>query len=444
MEAFLTNEGLCHIVNHISSFSDPKSLAQCRKVCHSWKNSIDNDRRWLILQLEHIQKKEKIFIDWYKNEKTTMTILERFPEWNAVVKQFSRNRNIPRLKEFVQYMWIYFNDESINFYRNPLHDFVAKSNIGFVELMIGSCIDLEMRNPNESPPLHFACRYGQIEMVQLLIKHIPRLDETIKTKQGETIFHFAVNNSDPQVPKLILDMFRFENLRDENGWTILHEAVAYGAKETIEFLIESRHKLKINIGERTNCGGTILHNACRNRDIEIVDLVLKALEQTKSDINLDTQNNAQETPLHYACVNKTSNVAINLLNRFPNKINVLGRYGMHVLHYTCQKGNLELLKYIVGNPDFDIDFNVVDESGCTPLHHACSLEKFEVVKFLLQKSSEKGIDISRKNNNRRTAEDLARNKNHKEILELFEVLTIRKTIEAYKLRLETLEEKHLL
>ena len=31
-----------------------------------------------------------------------------------------------------------------------------------------------------------------------------------------------------------------------------------------------------------------------------------------------------------------------------------------------------------------------------------------------------------------------------EILELFEVLTIRKTIEAYKLRLETLEKKHLL
>ena len=59
-------------------------------------------------------------------------------------------------------------------------------------------------------------------------------------------------------------------------------------------------------------------------------------------------------------------------------------------------------------------------------------------------SHKKGIDISRKNNNQRTAEDLARNKNYKEILELFEVLTIRKTIEAYKLRLETLEKKHLL
>ena len=127
-----------------------------------------------------------------------------------------------------------------------------------------------------------------------------------------------------------------------------------------------------------------------------------------------------------------------------NKINDLGQYGMHVLHYTCQFGNLELLKYIVGNPDFDIDFNVADEDGDTPLHHACSFGEFEVVKFLLQNSSEKGIDISRKNNNQRTAEDLARNKNYKEILELFEVLTIRKTIEAYKLRLETLEKKHLL
>ena len=360
MEAFLTNQGLCHIVNHISSFLDPKSLAQCRKVCHSWRNLIDNDRQWLILQLEHIQKKNKMFIDEVKKEKPTIqsTISKRFPEWNVVIKQFSSHKNIPRLKEFVEHMWIYFNNESMSFYMNPLHDSAANSNIGFVELMIAGGIDLEMKNPNGSPPIHFACRYGQIEMVQLLIKHLPGLDETYKTKDGETIFHFAVRNPDSQVPKLILDTFRFENIRDEYGYTILHDAVQFGVKETIEFLIESRHKFKINIEERTNYGRTILHIACWHRDIEIVDLVLKALEQINSGINFDTQDVQQNTPLHLACMNKTSAVAIQLLKRFPNKINVLGQNGMHVLHWASQSGNLELLKYVFGNPD--LDFNVVD------------------------------------------------------------------------------------
>ena len=86
----------------------------------------------------------------------------------------------------------------------------------------------------------------------------------------------------------------------------------------------------------------------------------------------------------------------------------------------------------------------MDQDGDTPLHHACSFGQFEVVKFLLQNSSEKGIDIPKENNNLQTAEDFARGNNNKNILELFEIWTLRKTIEASKLRLETLEKKHLL
>ena len=63
MEELLENQGLCHLVRHISSFLDPKSLGRCRVVCHSWRDSIDNDRQWLIYQLDHIQNKEKIFVD---------------------------------------------------------------------------------------------------------------------------------------------------------------------------------------------------------------------------------------------------------------------------------------------------------------------------------------------------------------------------------------------
>merc|ERR1712115_620403 len=45
MEEILENPGLCHIVMNISRYLDPKSLAQCRAVCYSWQDLIDNDRR---------------------------------------------------------------------------------------------------------------------------------------------------------------------------------------------------------------------------------------------------------------------------------------------------------------------------------------------------------------------------------------------------------------
>ena len=395
MEKLLTNPGLCHVVRNISRFLDPKSLAQCRVVCHSLKDLIDNDRQWLIFQLEHIHKKDKTFIDYDSEDKPNIksSIKTRFPEWNAFNEEVSKRQNIPMLKEYVNFMWIYFEDESMNFHRNPLHSAVEKSDIKFTQFLIKSGIDLETKTPKGWTPLHLACKYGKIEMVQLLIKHQPTFDASSRSNDGLTIFHLAVANSDPQVTKLILNTFRFEDIRCNLGWTMLHSAVVYGPKETIEFLIESKDKFGINLEARTNNGGTILHLACWKRDIEIVDLIHNALEKFNINIDFDTPDNNQFSPLHWASTNKTSDVAIHLLERFPDKINVLDQDGYHILHYACQDGHLQLLKYIFGNQDFDIDFNIAGQDGCTPFHIACYNGQFEVVKFLLEKSKEKGIDI---------------------------------------------------
>ena len=111
------------------------------------------------------------------------------------------------------------------------------------------------------------------------------------------------------------------------------------------------------------------------------NLVYNALEEINSDINFDTRNEDQATPLHFACKNKTSGVAIHLLQRFPDKIHVLGIHGIHLLHFACRYGHLELVKYIFGNPDFDIDFNIATLGGNTSLHFACYVGHYEVVKF---------------------------------------------------------------
>ena len=166
MEKLLTNPGLCHIVRNISSFLDPKSLAQCRVVCHSLKDLIDNDRQWLIFQLEHIHKQEKTFIDYDeedKEERVKSSIKTRFPEWNAFVEEVSRRQNIPTLKEFVKYMWIYFKDKPRNCFSNPLHSAIENSNIEFTQLLINSGIDLEMKNPFGGTPLHIACVHGKMD-----------------------------------------------------------------------------------------------------------------------------------------------------------------------------------------------------------------------------------------------------------------------------------------
>ena len=116
-------------------------------------------------------------------------------------------------------------------------------------------------------------------------------------------------------------------------------------------------------------------------------------------------------------MNKTSDVAIRLLETFPDDFNVLAQYGTHVLHFVCHHGHLNLLKHMFDYPNI-IDFNVADQGGTTPLHYACHAGRFEVVKFLLENSNEKEIDIYKKNNAQQTAEDYARIMGRKDILEL--------------------------
>ena len=182
--------------------------------------------------------------------------------------------------------------------------------------------------------------------------------------------------------------------------------------------LRPRQKIGFNLEARSNLGSTILHFACWKRDIEIVDLVYKALEEINSDIDLDTQNNRQETPLHAACGNPNSDVAIQLLQRFPQKINISGPFGNHILHIVCKFGHLELLKYITLTSSFEVDFNVVEANNHTPLHHASWYGQYEVVKFLFKNYEAKGIDG-------KTAEDLARQRGHKNIMEVLKIWTLK-------------------
>ena len=418
MDTILDNPGLNHIVKLISSHLNPKSLAQCRLVCKSWRDLIDNHRTWMVFQLDHIKNKEKYFFDYEKEKTLKKKLSKSFPEWNTVIEQMSKKQNLRRLEEFVKHMWTYFNDNRMSYHTNPLHDAAAKSNLEFVQLLIDCGINLGMKNPCGSTPLHYACQQGNIEMVQLLIKYSTIDDAYAKGGSARTIFHFAAENSDVQVLKLILDTFKFEDLRDKHGYTMLLCAVESGPKETIEFLLESRHKIGFNTEDRTSSGKTILHIACEQRDIEVIDPILKYIEDNNIDIDLDTGDDIGHTPLHFSLANKKNHfslwnkksnpaVPIHLLKRLPtSKINDLELHGMNLLHCASKVGNVEFLKSVFEDPYFDIDVDCVDINGKTPLHHACLCGHFEAVKFLIKTYKSNGIDINAKDNNQQTAEEL--------------------------------------
>jgi ankyrin repeat protein len=68
-------------------------------------------------------------------------------------------------------------------------------------------------------------------------------------------------------------------------------------------------------------------------------------------------------------------------------ISVAGNDGNTPLHYACEGGNLEVVKFLI---DSGADVSVAGNDGNTPLHYACEGGNLEVVKFLI----DSGADVS--------------------------------------------------
>lgn len=80
----------------------------------------------------------------------------------------------------------------------------------------------------------------------------------------------------------------------------------------------------------------------------------------------------------------------------------MDRRGATPLHRAASKGNLEIVKFLVGTQN-NIKINARDAYGSTPLHLACEEDRHEIAKFLV----ENGADLEIKNKEEKTPIDLS-------------------------------------
>ncbi|CAN0058708.1 unnamed protein product [Scytosiphon promiscuus] len=106
------------------------------------------------------------------------------------------------------------------------------------------------------------------------------------------------------------------NIRDDDGWALLHHASMHGREECVELLLRygARHD-RVAIG-----GHTVLHLASANRHCEVV----KRLVEAGALIN--PRNAHGNTPLHSAAATGTIDVLVYLLSQSadPDAINSVG------------------------------------------------------------------------------------------------------------------------
>ncbi|KAK4372980.1 hypothetical protein RND71_008364 [Anisodus tanguticus] len=146
--------------------------------------------------------------------------------------------------------------------------------------------DREGRNP-----LHLAAIKGRVEVMKELVQasHVAALQTT---NHNESTLHLCVKNNQLEALKLLMEVisdYQLLNARDENGYTILHLAVADKQIETVKYLLRN-NKIEVNLkDDNENTSLDILVQSRRDmNDLQIGDSLREAGGLRAKDIPSST------------------------------------------------------------------------------------------------------------------------------------------------------------
>ncbi|QHE84382.1 ankyrin repeat domain-containing protein [Hydrogenophaga sp. BPS33] len=286
-----------------------------------------------------------------------------------------------------------------------------------------SCVNRAMHNG--VAPLHAACHYGNVEVVQWLLAQA-------EIRQGIA------------GPRHIVAVL---NLVTTTGVTPLLQAAASGKTEVVDELLKQPG---VHPNPANHAGDMPLHAALKGKHA----LTVLALLQHKG-VDIQRANAAGATPFLLAIQYQQTSAAVSLLDKGAH-IGLCTNDGFAALHLACQNGDLELVRWLLQQPGIwklkgqpgsraavlnqrtrkgdtpltlatrsgnarlvafllkqqDIRPNEADDEGCTPLIEAAKHQRIDLIELLLVHPD---IDVNSASDSGDTAFSLAIKNNHLEM-----------------------------
>jgi ankyrin repeat protein len=137
---------------------------------------------------------------------------------------------------------------------------------------------------------------------------------------------------------------------------------------------------------------------------------------TRTNEKCTTDDQYRDTPLIYAAARGHVEVVRGLLEGGAN-IEKANANQWTALHAAAWKGHLEVCRLLL---DLGAKVDPVDKWGDTPLHDAARFGHLSVAKLLV----ERGADVRLKNNDGRTASDMARIKGKTDVAEWLDSVSL--------------------
>lgn len=255
-----------------------------------------------------------------------------------------------------------------------LHLAVSLGNEEAVKFLLLNHASANLANAHGSTPLHLATEKHQKSLAELLLN---RRSTNVNARDEDqyTALHWAAQNGDEAMTRLLLDRGAAINETDGQGRTPAHVACQHGQENVIRVLLS--RSADVQIKGKNNW--TPLHFAAWQGHLGIVKLLVK-----QAGAEVDGQTTDGRTPLHLASQRGQYRVA-RILIELGADVHVMSAELNTALHVAAETGHTSTSRLLIKHK---ADPNARNGHGLTPLHLASQRGHLATVKMLIAEGAE--------------------------------------------------------
>ena len=257
--------------------------------------------------------------------------------------------------------------------QTPLHKACQSGHSSAVIMLISEFkANLMVQDCKNDMPIDKAAQGGHVDVVQMLITEFG-WRPYVKGFKSKSLLHLLSAGGCTTILKVLISNFNNYNpaLIDENGNTLLHTAAHYGKYEVVDFLIAS-HSNHCPTNHQNFKGQTPLHCACIEGHTKV------ALLLVKNNASLTIRDKGNHTPLQKAYFFNKFDIFFKIFNSNSHKLDT------KLLHEVCERGSFDLVNMLLS--DFKLDpSSVLDKQGNRMLHVAAACGHKQIVTLVINK-----------------------------------------------------------
>lgn len=223
--------------------------------------------------------------------------------------------------------------------------------------------------PNGAKPIHVAVLYG-LESLTLELLRIDRSCLDLQTSDGRTPLHIAIENEHEGILDLLIQQGASLKITEEKGRTPLHAAIESGSELAVAQLVTAGADVNVVQSD----GGTPISVAVENRWDQLASFLSRI-----ADPNILLPDG--RSLLHVAAQSGSLIWATTLLGFHEERlIDTRDDNEWTPLHYAVDKGHTEVARKLISSKCL---VNAFDKSGWTPLHAAIRRRNLECASLIL-------------------------------------------------------------